>query len=118
MCGVGRVLSFSAIEVRCGSSLSVYGVSGCDVVFLRRDGRKLGSNFDRAVGRREAWSRVVDRAQAQQAVDLVQAALDILYLPLSVLDVILAILDAFAKLFGLLARKRDRSVVCCHILVV
>ena len=59
---VGRILGFSTIEVGCNFSRLLSSVSGFDAAFLWRDGRNLGSNFDRAVGRREAWSRVVDRA--------------------------------------------------------
>lgn len=47
---VGRILGFSTIEVGCGFSRLLFGASCFDVAFLRCDVRKLGSNFDRAVG--------------------------------------------------------------------
>lgn len=100
---VGRVLSFSPIAVGCGVNSLLLSVSPFDVVFLRRDSRNLGSGLDRAVGRRETWSRGVNRAQAQQAVDLVQAALSTVNLSLSAVDVIVGTLNTLAKLFGLLA---------------
>lgn len=117
ICDVGGFLSFSPISVGCGLNGLLLGISGFDVVVLRRDSRNLRSWFDRTVGRRETWSRVVNRAQAQQAVDLVQAALSAMYLPLSAVDVFMSILNTLAKLFGLLARERDGGVVCRHVLV-
>lgn len=100
---------------------------GCDLISLLRTifvlnflflcfgSRSFGGRFDRAVGRRESRSRVVDRAQAQQVVDLVQATLGPIDIPLGALNVIVSILDRFAELRGLLTRKRDCSVVCCHV---
>jgi len=101
------VFGFRTVEGGCGFDSLLLSVSSFDVVFLRRNSRNLGSGFDSAVGRRETWSRVVNRAQAQQAVDLVQATLSTVNLSLSTVDVIMGILNTLAKLFGLLARERD-----------
>lgn len=107
VCDVGRLLSFSAVKVIVVTNSVLRSVFGFDVVFLWCNSRNFGGCFDRAVGRCEFWSRVVDRAQAQQAVHVVQATSGLIDFPLGALDVIVSILDTPAKLRGLLARERD-----------
>jgi len=107
VCDVGRVFSFSAVEMRSVANGVGPSVSGLDLMFLWRNSGNFGSDLDRTVGRCKSWSRVVDRAQAQQAVDLAQASLSTINLPLSALDVVVGILDTLTKRLGLLARESD-----------
>ena len=62
VCGVGRVFGFGTAEVGCDSDGLFCSVSGFDVVFLWFDDRRVWTSFDRAFGRLETWSIVVDRA--------------------------------------------------------